>query len=319
MAFPTSAECKLLLSFDMVAKTMTAYTSDVINDWPLLTYIPSYGVVEDPLGNTYDIDEIFLDGGGGAPSQTWDAPLDSDGNVLNGSYKILLPTLFLNDDSTNLTYTDVDSAFTLNYTAPTVVLTATIDCISPSFVSTDATDYRVIDPTSQGYITPTTVSYAHNLYYPVTSNGYPDNETLTSDLIITRGDEEFYQGTQTATVSHSVSYTFVDLLVVTDTLEGDLETKVDCSGLLCSLTCAINKLWRAMSRSQNKNATEYQLQLALYTKVNADLMLARQNLSCGDSVTASSIAVQIKNELGECKCDDCHGKDGTPITRNAGW
>ncbi len=313
MAFPTSAECKLLLSFDMVAKTMTAYTSDVINDWPLLTYIPSYGVVEDPLGNTYDIDEIFLDGGGGAPSQTWDAPLDSDGNVLNGSYKILLPTLFLNDDSTNLTYTDVDSAFTLNYTAPTVALTATIDCISPSFVSTDATDYRVIDPTSQGYITPTTVSYAHNLYYPVTSNGYPDNTTETSDLIITRGSDEFYQGTQTATVSHAVSYTFVDGLIVTDTIADDLETKVDCSTLLCSLTCGMNTLYRKKEATKLVNLTEYQKQQFKFNALSADANLAQMNINCGDSVMATTIIADIKAQLGNC-CDDCSAADGTPIS-----
>lgn len=313
MAFPTSAECKLLLSFDMVAKTMTAYTSDVINDWPLLTYIPSYGVVEDPLGNTYDIDEIFLDGGGGAPSQTWDAPLDSDGNVLNGSYKILLPTLFLNDDSTNLTYTDVDSAFTLNYTAPTVVLTATIDCISPSFVSTDATDYRVIDPTSQGYITPTTVSYEHNLNYPATSNGYPTNATETDDLIITRGANEFYQGTQTAITTHLVSYLFVDGLVVTDTIDGDKETIVDCATLLCGITCGMNTLYTAMQAAKPINNTLYQTLEASFNLNSAKSMLAWMNITCGNSTEATNIIADIRASIGNC-CDDCNPADGSPIS-----
>lgn len=313
MAFPTSAECKLLLSFDMVAKTMTAYTSDVINDWPLLTYIPSYGVVEDPLGNTYDIDEIFLDGGGGAPSQTWDAPLDSDGNVLNGSYKILLPTLFLNDDSTNLTYTDVDSSFTLSYTKPTVVLTATVDCITPSFVSTDTTDYRVIDPTSQGYITPTTVSYEHNLNYPATSNGYPTNATETDDLIITRGANEFYQGTQTAITTHLVSYLFVDGLVVTDTIDGDKETIVDCATLLCGITCGMNTLYTAMQAAKPINNTLYQTLEASFNLNSAKSMLAWMNITCGNSTEATNIIADIRASIGNC-CDDCNPADGSPIS-----
>ena len=314
MAVPTAQQCKLNLSFDMVAKTMTAAVQNVISSQmgEGLTYVPYYGIITDPLGNTYDIDEIFSDGDGGTASQTFDAPLDSDGKVLNGAYSITLPYVFV-DGGTPTTYTDVDSSFTLNYTAPTVALTATIDCISPSFVSTDATDYRVIDPTSQGYITPTTVSYAHNLYYPVTSNGYPDNTTETSDLIITRGSDEFYQGTQTATVSHAVSYTFVDLLVVTDTIANDLETKVDCSTLLCSLTCGMNTLYRKKEATKLVNLTEYQKQQFKFNALSADANLAQMNINCGDSVMATTIIADIKAQLGNC-CDDCSAADGTPIS-----
>ena len=314
MAVPTSAECKLNLSFDMVAKTMTATVQSTIASQGVdgLTYTIAYGTILDPLGNSVDIDEIFYDGDAGVAFQTFDAPLDSDGNVLNGAYSILLPYVTVSD-GTPTTYTDVDSNYTLSYTQPTVVLTAVIDCISPSFVSTDATDYRVIDPTSQGYITPTTVTYAHNLYYPVTSNGYPDNTTETSDLIITRGSDEFYQGTQTATVSHAVSYAFVDGLIVTDTIANDLETKVDCSTLLCSLTCGMNTLYRKKEATKLVNLTEYQKQQFKFNALSADANLAQMNINCGDSVMATTIISDIKAQLGNC-CDDCSAADGTPIS-----
>lgn len=314
MAVPTSAQCKLNLSFNMIAKTMTATVQSIISTDGTdgLEYTIFYGVLVDPLGDEVDIDEIFFDGNSGTGSQTFDAPLDSDGNVLNGAYSILLPYVTVSD-GTPTTYTDVDSAFTLSYTQPTVDLTVAIDCITPSFVSTDATDYRVIDPTSQGYITPTTVTYAHNLYYPATSNGYPDNTTETSDLIITRGADEFYQGTQTATVAHAVSYTFVDGLVVTDTIDGSLETLVDCSTLLCSLTCGMNTLYNTMEANRLSNNTLYVQNKAKFELLQSKAMLAQMNINCGNSEMATTIIADVKASLGNC-CDDCSAADGTPIS-----
>lgn len=314
MAVPTSEQCKLNLSFNMVDKTMTVSVQSTISSQGVdgLEYTLFYAEIVDPLGDALDIDEIYFDGNSGVGSQTFDAPLDSDGKVLNGAYAINIPYVVVSNGSPT-TYTDVDSDFTLSYAAPVVDLSATIDCISPQFQSIDSTDYRVIDPTSQGYITPNTVTYEHNLYYPVTSNGYPNNTTETSDLKITRGSEEFYQGTQTATVSHEVSYTFVDGLVVTDTIDGDLETKVDCSTLLCGVTCGMNTLYNTMEANKVVNAKEYALNVQKFQLLSAKAMLAQMNIDCGDSTMATTIITDIRNSLGNC-CDDCSAADGTPIS-----
>ncbi len=314
MAVPTAAECKLNLSFDMVAKTMTVGVSDEIAEQGALglTYNIYYATLVDPLGDSIDIDEIYFDGDGGVQNQTFDAPLDADGKVLNGAYSILIP-LCVVSDGTPSDYDDVDSSFTLSYTKPTVVLTATVDCITPSFVSTDTTDYRVIDPTSQGYITPTTVSYEHNLNYPATSNGYPTNATETDDLIITRGANEFYQGTQTAITTHLVSYLFVDGLVVTDTIDGDKETIVDCATLLCGITCGMNTLYAAMQAAKPINNTLYQTLEASFNLNSAKSMLAWMNITCGNSTEATNIIADIRASIGNC-CDDCNPADGSPIS-----
>lgn len=314
MAVPTAAECKLNLSFDMVAKTMTVGVSGEIAEQGALglTYNIYYATLVDPLGDSIDIDEIYFDGDGGVQNQTFDAPLDADGKVLNGAYSILIP-LCVVSDGTPSDYDDVDSSFTLSYTKPTVVLTATVDCITPSFVSTDTTDYRVIDPTSQGYITPTTVSYEHNLNYPATSNGYPTNATETDDLIITRGANEFYQGTQTAITTHLVSYLFVDGLVVTDTIDGDKETIVDCATLLCGITCGMNTLYAAMQAAKPINNTLYQTLEASFNLNSAKSMLAWMNITCGNSTEATNIIADIRASIGNC-CDDCNPADGSPIS-----
>jgi hypothetical protein len=316
MAVPTAAECKLNLSFDMVAKTMTVSVSSTVENDVVdngLLYHIYYATLVDPLGDSVDIDEIYSEGAGdNVLSQTFDAPLDADGKVLNGAYSIFIP-LCVVSDGTPSNYDDVDSSFTLSYTKPTVVLTATVDCITPSFVSTDTTDYRVIDPTSQGYITPTTVSYEHNLNYPATSNGYPTNATETDDLIITRGANEFYQGTQTAITTHLVSYLFVDGLVVTDTIDGDKETIVDCATLLCGITCGMNTLYTAMQAAKPINNTLYQTLEASFNLNSAKSMLAWMNITCGNSTEATNIIADIRASIGNC-CDDCNPADGSPIS-----
>ena len=316
MANPTSAECKLGLSFNMATKEMTVSASNFLQAAGVagLTFDTFYATLTDPLGEEYDVSGISADGDGGTPFfYTFDAPLDSNNNVLNGAYTCLIGIISGIGDDGSFIYTDVTSEYTLNYTAPTVALSAAINCISPSFVSTDSTDYRVIDPTSQGYITPTTVTYAHNLYYPATSNGYPSNATLTSDLIITRGASEFYQGTQTAIVTHLVSYLFVDNLVVTDTITGSLETLVDCSTLLCGVTCGLNTLYTTMEANKIANNTLYLQNKSLFELISSKAMLAQMNIDCGDSAMATTIIADIRATLGNC-CDDCSAADGTPIT-----
>lgn len=58
MAVPTAAECKLNLSFDMVAKTMTVGVSAEIAEQGALglTYNIYYATLVDPLGDSIDID-----------------------------------------------------------------------------------------------------------------------------------------------------------------------------------------------------------------------------------------------------------------------
>ena len=322
MALPTSAQAKLNLSFNMAAKEMTVSVSTAVEnmvlDNGLLFLIPVSGAtLTDPTGATYDLTSLFSnDSSDNLLSLTFDAPLDSDNNVINGAYNILVGEILFDDGGSppdTETFTDLASDYTLSYTAPTVALSAAINCISPSFVSTDYTDYRVIDPTSQGYITPTTVTYAHNLYYPATSNGYPSNATLTSDLIITRGASEFYQGTQTAIVTHLVSYLFVDNLVVTDTITGSLETLVDCSTLLCGVTCGLNTLYTTMEANKIANNTLYLQNKSLFELISSKAMLAQMNIDCGDSAMATTIIADIRATLGNC-CDDCSAADGTPIS-----
>ena len=311
----TAAQAKLQLSFNMVDKTMTAYVQQVVMDQVLATD----GVIEyngyyitDPLGDTYSIDEISASVSG----QTFDAATDSEGNVIEGNYTITGGYIYIYLTSLDETYTFAynDSDFTLSYTTKSATISQLFDCIAPTFTSVDTTDYRVLDPTGP-FITPTTVVYAHNLYYPVTSNGY-GSPTETSDLSITRGYQEFYQGTQTGTVSHQLYYTFVDGLIVYDTIEGDLETRVDCADEMCSLACRVNNLEAQTAAQKDVNTGEYirlnniLIQAAMFTS------LAQLNLNCGNSDMVQYYKAKVVALTSNCctGCDDCSPADGTPIS-----
>lgn len=318
MAVPTAAQCKLNLSFDMVAKTMTASVQSTISSQGVegLEYYLSYAVITDPLGTTYDIDEITFDGDGGTGSQVFDAPVDEDGIVINGSYTITIGYVFVDDGVTPTWYTDVDSGFTLNYTANVVSISQVIKCSNPaSFVSTDETVWNQYNPDNSTVTPAAGANYEHNLLYPVGSDGAGGYAppTETSDISITRGPEEFFNGTQTSFVTRDLTWTFADGLIVTDTIHGTKPIWVDCDNQMCSVTCGLNKLYDTWQTNVVANATEAAKNWALLDKTISMASLGQFNINCGNPQKATEIAIKIKSMLGNC-CDDCANNSGTPVT-----
>lgn len=316
MAVPTSAQCKLQLSFDMVAKTMTVSMQTVLETWVLLTYTPSGATIVNPLGDSVDITDIDVQDGSGTFSQTFPAPVDRDGNVINGAYNIKIPSLLVNDDTGPVTYTDVDSSYTLNYTKNTISITQEIKCSNPaSFVSTDETVWNQFNPDGSTVAPASGANYAHNLNYPVGSlppNGISP-PTETSDISITRGPREFFNGTQTSSVTRDLTWTFADGLVVTDTTFGTKEILVDCDNQMCSITCGENKLYDTWLSNVVVNTSEAQKNQNKFILTMCMAMLGQMNINCGNPQKATEIANKVKVLLGDC-CNDCAAATGTPVT-----
>lgn len=318
MAVPTAAQCKLKLSFDMVAKTMTASVQSTIASQGVegLEYYLSYAVITDPNGENYDIDEISFDGDGGTGSQAFAAPVDVDGKVINGAYTITIGYVFVDDGVTPTWYTDVDSSYTLNYTANVISISQEIKCSNPaSFVSTDQTTWNQFNPDNSTVIPADGANYEHNLNYPVGSDGAGGYAppTETSDVSITRGPEEFFNGTQTSFVTRDLTWTFADGLVVTDTIHGTKEILVDCDNQMCSVTCGLNKLYDTWQTNVAADASEAAKNWALLNKTTVMAALGQFNINCGNPEKATEIANKIKTLLGSC-CSDCENASGTPVT-----
>lgn len=322
MALPTAEQSKIILSFDMVAKTMTAtfgsaFLDAVINNGLLFSITEETAFITDPLGETYDVSSLFSAGYPDALlSLTFNAPTDSvTGEVINGAYNIGVPSIDLDDAGDTVSYTDNNSAYTLNYTKPTITISHTLKCSNPaSFVSTDETVWNQYNPNGSTVVPETGTNYQHNLNYPVNSDGAGGiaPPTETSDISITRGPEEFFNGVQTSFVSRDLTWTFSDGLVVTDTVNGTKWTDVDCDNQMCAVTCGLTKLWRTWMA--NKNTTQGNLNRDLMVTAAAQAMIGYLNINCGDPQTGNEIAAAIKTQIGAC-CDGCSGPaEGTPVT-----
>lgn len=200
------------------------------------------------------------------------------------------------------TYT-LTNSYNYTYVAPEVCITQTVDCVTPKFTSLDATDY-VVDG-----ITPTLVR-VHKLYYPP---GNVDGATFLSSAGTTIITGTFYQGTQTTTISTSVSYTFSDGLIVADLLEGSKEVLVDCT-FICSIYCCIRALEQRMLSAKGTNNVKYLEYTATFTQVMGLVGMARLAIDCGKPDDVNALMTQIE-ALSECTSDcSCSGDAPTRVT-----
>jgi hypothetical protein len=322
MALPTAEQCKLKISFDIVAQTMTVYADENYLDPTfnvgMETFTLTNAKLTDPLGTEYTIDEISLVDTPSvvySGSQTFSCPLDSNNLIINGAYNITVGDIDLTYSGFDQNYPDVDSDFTLSYVSPTITVNHTINCITPSFVSEDTTVKTVIDPNTQASITPTIGDYAHNLSFPAGSDGGSGyaSPILTDDITITRGKDEFYQGTQTTYIMYNLDYVFSDGLILNDVISDNIPITVDCATLLCGAVCGLNSLYTTMEANKIVNTALYLKNVALFQLVMAKAALAQFNIDCGNSSEASTIITDIKKSIGNC-CDDCDAETGTPIS-----
>lgn len=191
------------------------------------------------------------------------------------------------------TYT-LTTEYTYSYVPVTVCIENAADCITPTFTSTDATVY-VIDG-----VTPV-LTRSHKLYYPP---GNVDGATFLSSAssVITTGT--FYQGTQTTTISSTVTYTFSDGLIVSDLVSGSLEELVDCT-FICSIYCCIRSYETLMLSYKGVNNTLYLQYTQTFSQIMAFAGLATLAIQCGKPDDVNGYLTQISilsNCTSSCSC-----------------
>lgn len=228
-------------------------------------------------------------------------PLGSDGMPESGTYTLLY-TVY--DRNLAVYYTKTNT-YDYVYVRPVIDITQTADCISPAFVSTDATDY-VVDN-----ITPTIVR-DHQLLYPNGSAGQ-GIPTVSTGVTITRGAGQFYSGVQTTTIESDLMYVFSDGLTILDTIEGYQNFTVSCIDI-CGINCCLNKLEARMEAERCSNSALYKVTVALFSQVMGLVGLIKINIECGHGNNVSSMLDTIK-ELTNCTdaCNDCGGNPNAPI------
>lgn len=228
--------------------------------------------------------------------QTISLPLLTSGLIEPGLYTIEYNVW---DSNNNLMYTDTQT-YTFTYISPVVCIEQDVDCLSPLFTSTDTTVYTV------DTIVPTKVE-VHTINYPFGSAGQ-GAPTIGSALVVT--SSTFYNGTQTSTVSSTLTYVYPDGLIISDVVTGAEEVLVDCTDI-CAIYCCIRSVERAMYEYKTTNRTKYAEWRLKFDDIMGYASMVALAIRCGKSTEVNGLLEKIR-EIGDCT-EDCGCSDGDPV------
>lgn len=227
-------------------------------------------------------------------------PVNSDNTLVEGVYTIVYTT-HITDGLHTMYVLSNQATYDFEYVAPTIVITQTVDCISPNFTTIDTTDYVV------NGITPT-ITRTMTLNYPVGSAGFGSPLT-TSTTTISTG--VFYQNTQTTEVSSVLIYTNTatgdfPTYTVSDTIEATKEIVVDCT-FICAIYCCIRSLEQRMQNAEGVNDVLFETYTAEFNKVMAFVALTKLAIECGKSTEVAGYLAEIRAITlctSDCDCTD---------------
>lgn len=229
-------------------------------------------------------------------------PLGSDGFPESGNYTILYRVW---DSNLNIYYYKTNIV-NYQYTQPTICITQNIDCLTPLFSSVDSTNYTV------NGIVPV-ISGTQTLDYPYGSAGEGSPTIITYTAVASViAVSTFYQGTQTTELVSALTYTFVSGVngfIIYDSISGQREVKVDCSGL-CSILCCLRTFYRTKESYRGNNEEKFTYYNNIYKEIMSDVMLMRVNIECGSGDEVCDLLKKVKL-LSECS-DSCNCDSITP-------
>lgn len=221
-------------------------------------------------------------------------PLNSEGVVEPGTYIITYTTY----NSVTLLYSTQQYSLTYNYSSPVISINNSADCLSPLFLSVDNTDYVKTG-------TVLTMVRTHTLYFPAGSAGFGSPITSTGATIPT---SVFYPGTQTTSISTTLSYVFADGLVVQDLVSGSKAFLVDCKDV-CNIMCCIINFESQMTSMRTSNYQKYLDDFRYqWTEIMGYVGMIRLAISCGDPADVSGYLQKIK-DIANCTDACCTAAD----------
>lgn len=256
------------------------------------------GIVFHPNSGNYTSSSADIDIEDAVQNHVIQLPVNGSGVVEPGDYTFTY-TVYNSDADVYYTKTSV---YTFSYITPEIVISQTIDCVSPLFTSKDVTDYVV------GATTPD-ITRTHSLYYPNGSSGQGSPIVTSNDIITTN---TFYQGVQTTEISSILLYTFPDGLMVLETITGNKNATVNCVDI-CGLRCCINDLEQLMESQKCSNSELYAETSALFSTMMAVIASIKIDVECGYGDLVSCKIAFIK-KITHCKdgCNDC-GAQGSQV------
>lgn len=223
--------------------------------------------------------------------QTVPLPLVLD-DVEPGTYTIV-GTVY---NSALAVYYTTTNTYTFDFENPEVEIEQTANCVNPSFVSQDSTNYDV------NGITPT-ITRTHKLFYP---DGNEDGATFLTSAAATIQTGTFYDGTQTTTISTALTYVNSDGLTIVTVVTGRQEFKVDCT-FICSVLCCINDYRTRMLDQRGVNEVKFAEMSKTFSLAVGLVSTAKFNIECGLPDNVNDLlqeAYRITGCTANCTCSD---------------
>lgn len=218
-------------------------------------------------------------------------PIGIDSLVEPGVYTILYT---VKDITASPVFYTVTNSYTYSYTSPTVGINQTINLVVPLFTSIDTTSYPIAGATY-------TLTRVHTLYYPVGSAG-AGSPTISSSQTIPVS--VFYNGTQTTSISSTLTYTFSDGLMVHDIVTGSQEILVNDYDI-CTMSCCIRSMEEQLAAFKLTDTAQYNLLLPQFNLVMAYVGLINLSIECGLTTNIPGYITTIQT-LTHCT-DACSG------------
>lgn len=264
---------------------------ELINDTTTTLYDNLYGAVADidPFVSLFSTPVINI-------------PLDADGNVMWGTYKI---TAIANIVPLSGLGYSVSGVFSYSYafTLPEMCLTHQVNCISATVTGRDETEYGDLV---------TTITRENNLYPPPALA--PVQGGTQPTFIYNGGTYAMWTGTWTHEVKSTVTYTLAINFTLLVELVATVEFNVECDTSVCKIRCCIEKVGKRWMNALSKNPVEansiFQTQIAQITWAFQQWVMAQM---CGNVDDMAKYLAEIK-EISGCKgnCSGCKG-DGPQL------
>lgn len=226
-------------------------------------------------------------------------PLDTEGEVLAGAYKVDYEV----QDTSGAPFVVTDSlSFSYSYESPEINLNMKFVCATPLLSTDDLTSYRV-DNTD-----PTTLVRDHRLQYPP-----PTGEAdLSGDIKLIETNTVYTLKTEalqySSTLISTLTYDFKGHSVL-DAPEGTEYISVLCDPNLCDIYCGMKAQYDRWQN--NKGTLQGDKEFAKLAALTVIAQLAAQSIDCSKTDDLSGYLEEIQ-KIGEFNTD-CQCDDGDPI------
>jgi hypothetical protein len=228
-------------------------------------------------------------------------PLDSDGKVIWGTYRITATAhVVKTTDPTDDYYVNGIFDYAYAFTLPTMCLTHQVNCLSATVTGRDETEYLTDE---------SNIVRENNLYPPPALA--PVQGGTQQVFIYNGGTYQMWTGTWTHEVSSGVTYTLPSGATLVVLLEATVEFQVDCDTTMCKIRCCIEKVGKRFNNAKitNPKAANDILNLQIIP-IGWALQQWTMARECGNVDDMALYLAEIK-EISGCKgnCKGCKGDE----------